>query len=167
MQAFAASHGRIWGQIASGIISADVSGNEEGWFRIQLGNLDKRINLIPRPRHFGGRQWYFMCPIRNPLASLLWKPSGATLFCSRRTWGRQVAYQSQFNDWTSRAHAGKARIKSRLIANIDPDDWDFPPKPKWMRWKTYQSYEHNFDRCEDILDIGLAGFVARLNKKPI
>jgi hypothetical protein len=45
----------------------------------------------------------------------------------------QVAYQSQFNDATHRAHAGKARIKSRLIANLDPDEWDLPPKPKWMR----------------------------------
>ena len=33
---------------------------------------------------------------------------------SRRTWGRQVAYHSQFNDATNRAHNGKARIKARL-----------------------------------------------------
>jgi hypothetical protein len=32
------------------------------------------------------------------------------------------------------------------------EDWDFPPKPKWMRWKTYnrldekaQAYEKAFD----------------------
>ena len=39
----------------------------------------------------------------------------------RETWGRQVAYQSQFNDASNRAHAGKARIKSRLIGSLDPD----------------------------------------------
>src|SRR6267142_1338299 len=22
-------------------------------------------------------------------------------------------------------------------AELDPDEWDFPPKPKWMRWATY------------------------------
>src|SRR5258708_28652 len=33
-------------------------------------------------------------PSRTRLASVLWKPSGATRFCSRQTWGRQVAYQS-------------------------------------------------------------------------
>ena len=47
-----------------------------------------------------------------------------------------MAYQSQFNDPTSRAHNGIARIKSRLIADLNPDDWELPPKPKWMRWTT-------------------------------
>src|SRR5258707_15434186 len=121
-----------WGEIASGIISADMSGRHEGWFRIQLGGLDQRIILVSRPRHFGGRQWYFMCPVRNRPASVLWKPNGATRFCSRQTWGRQVAYQSQFNDAASRAHGGQAKIKGRLIADLDPDAWDLPPKPKWM-----------------------------------
>jgi hypothetical protein len=60
-----------WGEIASGTISADMSGPHEGWFRIQLGSLDQRIILIPRPRHFGGRQWYLMCPVRNQTAPCL------------------------------------------------------------------------------------------------
>jgi hypothetical protein len=98
-----------WGDVASGMISADMSGKHEGWFRIQLGKLDQTITLITRPRHFGGRQWYFMCPV-SP-ASVLWKPNGATRFCSRQTWGRQVAYQSQFNDAASRAHGGQAKIR--------------------------------------------------------
>jgi hypothetical protein len=45
-----------WGEIATGTISADMSGKDEGWFRVQLGSLDQWIILIPRPRHFGGRQ---------------------------------------------------------------------------------------------------------------
>jgi hypothetical protein len=117
-----------WGEIATGMISADMSGEDEGWFRIQQGSLDQRIILIPRSRHFGGRQWYFVCPVMNQLASVSWKPGGATRFCSRQTWGRQVACQSQFNDATNRAHAGKVRIKSRLIADLDPDEWDLPPE---------------------------------------
>jgi hypothetical protein len=74
-----------WGEIASGTISADMSGQNEGWLRIRLGNLDQTITLITRSRHFGGRQWYFMCPARNRPASVLWKPNGATRFCSRQT----------------------------------------------------------------------------------
>jgi hypothetical protein len=31
-----------WGQIASGFISADMTGENEGWFRIRLGGLDQR-----------------------------------------------------------------------------------------------------------------------------
>jgi hypothetical protein len=33
-------------EIASGIITADMSGTHEGWFRIQLGNLDQIITLV-------------------------------------------------------------------------------------------------------------------------
>ena len=155
-----------WGEIANGTISADMSGKDEGWFRIQLGSLDQRIILLPRARHFGGRQWYFMCPVRNRPVSVLWKPNGATRFCSRQTWGRQVAYQSQFNDAINRAHAAKARIKSRLIADLDPDEWDLPPKPKWMRWATYNRYSDRHDRYEDVLDHGLIALAwpARLDR---
>lgn len=95
-----------WGELATGMISADMSGQYQGWFRIQLGSLDQRIILVSRPRHFGGRQWYFMCPAMNRPASVLWKPSGATRFCSRQTWVRRIAYQSQFDDAANRAHAG-------------------------------------------------------------
>jgi hypothetical protein len=93
--------------------------------------------------------------------SVLWKPNGATRFCSRQSWGRQVAYRSQFNDPTSRAHAGKERIKSRLIADLDPDEWDFPPKPKWMRWATYNRHTDQHDRYEDMLDRGLIVLAAK------
>jgi hypothetical protein len=73
-----------------------------------------------------------------------------------------VAYQTQFNDATGRAHMGQARIKSRLIGDNDPDEWDLPPKPKWMRWKTYNRYEEKFDHYEASLDYGCAALVAKL-----
>jgi hypothetical protein len=74
---------------------------------------------------------------RRP-ASVLWKPPGAQSFASRQAWGRQVAYASQFKDRIDRAHHGQAKIKSYLcsMGGFEPDEWDFPPKPKWMRWKT-------------------------------
>jgi hypothetical protein len=108
-----------WGDIASGLISADMTGQDEGWFRIHVGSLDQWIILVPRPRHFGGRQWYFMCPVRNRPASVLWKPPGATRFCSRQTWGRQVAYGSQFIGATDRAHNGKARIADTAFVSTN------------------------------------------------
>ena len=43
--------------IASGLITANMEGLYQGWFRFQLGSLDQWIDLIPQPRHFGGRQW--------------------------------------------------------------------------------------------------------------
>jgi len=129
-----------------------MQGEQEGWFRIQLGQFDQRIILVARPRHFGGRQWYFMCPRMNERTSVLWKPPGARDFCSRQAWGRQVAYHSQFLCPSDRAWHGKEKIKSRLIADLDPNEWDLPPKPKGMRWRTYQRYEAKFDAYEDFLD---------------
>jgi hypothetical protein len=33
---------------------------------------------------------------------------------------------------------------TRLIGDL-PDDWDLPPKPKWMRWRTYNRLVERFD----------------------
>src|SRR5438477_544340 len=111
-----------WGEIANGVVSADTTKQYEGWLRIQIGNLDQRITLVSRSRHFGGLQWYFVCPVKNRLVSVLWKAPGANQFRSRQAWGRQVAYQSQFNDATYPAHNGQAKIKARLIGDNDPDN---------------------------------------------
>jgi hypothetical protein len=148
--------------IASGFMTANMEGTDEGWVRIQIGNLDQWIALAVQPRRFGGRQWYFKCPQTHRHCSVLWKPPGATRFCSRQTWRRQVAYASQFATPVDRAHRGQAKIKSRLIGNRDPDEWDLPPKPKWMRWSTYNRYVHRFDSYEDILDQHTIGVAARL-----
>jgi hypothetical protein len=49
----------------------------------------------------------------------------------------------------------KAKIKSRVIGNLNPDEWDLPPKPKWMRWRTYNRFVDRYEAYEDILDRGL------------
>jgi hypothetical protein len=79
-------------------------------------------------------------------------PPGARRFCGRHEWGRQVAYASQFGTPVDRAHRGKAKIKARLIGTCDPDEWDLPPKPKWMRWHTYNRQVEKFDHYEGMLD---------------
>ena len=116
----------------------------------QIGDSIQQTTLVWRSRHFGGCQWFFVCPATGRLATVLWKPPGASRFCSRQAWGRQVAYASQFLDRDSRAHHGQAKLNARLcsIGQFDPDEWNFPPKPKWMRWKTYRRYEERFDRHE-------------------
>ena len=85
-------------------------------------------------------------------ASVLWMPPGARRFCGRHEWGGQVAYASQFDTPVDRAHRGKAKIKARLIGDRDPDEWDLPPKPKWMRWHTYNKQVDKFDHYEGMLE---------------
>jgi hypothetical protein len=137
-------------------------GSQGGELVIRLNSSVQGIFLTPRPRHFGGRQWYFVCPVMNRCCSVLWKPPGASRFCSRQAWdSRRVAYSSQFLDADNRAHRGKAKIKARLIADLDPNEWELPPKPKWMRWRTYTRLEERFDRYEAQLELGLAELMAK------
>jgi hypothetical protein len=140
------------GEIASGIITADMTDPSHGWLRLAIGRFEQRITLISRPRHLGGRQWFFVCPVTGGLASVLWKPPGASRFCGRQAFGRKVAYRSQFRNASDRAYSGKERIKARLIGDLDPEDWELPPKPKWMRWATYNRHVERFDAYEEKLD---------------
>ena len=150
-------------QAASGVISADMTDPNRAWFRIEMGKCVQQITLVSRPRHFGGRQWFFLCPATGRLATVLWKPPGASKFCSRQAWGRQVAYRSQFQSASDRAYSGKQRIKARLIGDLDPDEWELPPKPKWMRWETYNRYVERFDDYEELLDqASISSVVKRL-----
>jgi hypothetical protein len=137
------------GEIARGVISADMTNPDSAWVRIAIGRFAQQITLVSRPRHFGGHQWFFLCPDTAGLATVLWKPPGASKFCSRQAWGRQVAYYSQFQDAATRAQLGKERIKYSLIGDLNPDEWELPPKPKWMRWKTYNRYIKRFDDYEE------------------
>jgi hypothetical protein len=141
-------------EITRGVISADMRDCSHAWFRIAMGRFLQQIALVSRPRHLGGHQWFFLCPATGRLATVLWQPPGASEFCSRQAWGRQVAYASQFLDRDSRAHYGQSKINSRLcsIGKFDPEQWKFPPKPKGMRWKTYNEYEEKFDHYEGILN---------------
>src|SRR6516165_6360535 len=58
-----------WGEIASGLITADMTNPNIGWLEISIGGFRQRITLIPRPRHFGGHQWFFRCPERRGSAA--------------------------------------------------------------------------------------------------
>ena len=156
------------GEIASGVISADMTDSMNAWFRVAIGRFVQQITLVSRPRHLGGRQWFFLCPATGGLATVLWKPPGASKFCSRQAWGRQVAYHSQFQDAATRAQLGKERIKARPIGYLDPNAWDLPPKPKWMRWSTYNRYVERFDEYEERLDNAcIASVSKRLGLKSV
>ena len=53
-------------------------------------------------------------------------------------------------------------IKARLIGDNDADEWDLPPKPKWMRWSTYNRLVNRFDSYEEVLERGMPELKAKL-----
>ena len=56
-------------------------------------------------------------------------------------------------------------MKTTLLGDADPDEWDLPPKPKGMRWATYERWVAKYDAAEEMLDAQLAMAAARLMRK--
>jgi hypothetical protein len=91
--------------------------------------------------HLGGSRAWFICPAvgcRHRVAILY----GGTIFACRRC--HQLAYDSTREDGGDRATRNADRIRARLrwepgIAN------GRGPKPKWMRWRTFQRLAHRHD----------------------
>jgi hypothetical protein len=107
-----------WGEVASALISADLSSPPSGWLKLE-GGLNQFILLAAQPRRYGGHQWYFVCPVTGRPTSVLWRPPGAKQFCSRQAWGRRrVAYASQFLDRDNRAHHGQSSPSRTIQAQI-------------------------------------------------
>ena len=145
---------------ASALITIQREGEGQGHLRIVLiGRFEQRLELIAQPRHFGGQQWYFMCPITNRRCSVVWLPPGASRFCSRQAWGKQVAYSTQFEPPFDRAISAREKVKSRLIGDLNPREWELPPKPKWMRWHTYERLAAQYHLQQGIIDQCFARFV--------
>ena len=150
-------------EIAGGIITAGMEHSQDGWMRIQIGKLEQSIALRAEPRHFGGRQWYFICPDTRRRVSVLWYPSGARHFASRHAWRGQVAYKSQFETREDRAHRGQDKIKARL-GNTDNTNRSFPEKPKWMRWRTFARYFQKFEAYDETLDNVMLRLVKKMRR---
>jgi hypothetical protein len=146
-------------EIAKGWITLKKEGEDRGFLRIVIGKLDQRLDLIAQQRHFGGQQWYFRCPVTSHKCSVVWLPPGANRFCSRQAWGKQVAYSTQFEAPFDRAISAREKVKSRLIGDLNSREWDLPPKPKWMRWPTYERLADNYRFQQRIINQCFADFV--------
>jgi hypothetical protein len=150
------------GVIASAFSTIQKESDDRGSFRVTIvGKTQQRLELVACPRHFGGQQWYFKCPVTGKNCSVVWLPPGANRFCSRQAWGKEVAYSTQFESKFDRAITAREKVKDRLIGELNRSEWDLPPKPKWMRWHTYERFAEKYDFQEGIIDQCMADFVAR------
>jgi hypothetical protein len=136
-----------------------------GLLELSILGQQQAFSLVSEPRHFGGLQWYAICSKTGRRVRVLFRPLGATFFASRYAWGRRAAYASQFLDPIGRAWRTKAKVKAALLGDEDPDEWDLPPKPKGMRWATYERWAARYDAAEEMLDTQLVMAAARLMKR--
>jgi hypothetical protein len=135
-----------------------------GWMDVKSGSLDQRIELVSLARHYGGRQWYFLCPRTGRRVSVLWKPPGAGYFASRQSWGRQVAYRSQFQSPYRRASWGAQDIQRRLCKepNTRIVGDELPARPKGMHRRTYEKTVRQYEAYKTIVDQDLIVALARM-----
>jgi hypothetical protein len=151
--------------VAAGTIEADFREEPFGWITLKFGNLEHCLQCCGARRHFGGVQWYFICPGGGGRASVLWRPAGANQFLSRKAWGRRAAYGWQFESPHGRAISRAQNIRYRLggkeyLSLAAPD----PPKPKGMHWRTYEAQLRRCEADKGRWNLHLFSFVQRLKK---
>src|SRR6516164_9094989 len=70
-------HPRYCGEVRTFcLLNWRLSNASRGSVRLLMRALEQSIDLMAAPRHFGGVQWYFICPTTGRRASVLWMPPG-------------------------------------------------------------------------------------------
>jgi hypothetical protein len=128
-----------------------LSSTDQTWIMVQVRDADGNwqtvqqfIHIARRPRHFGGAQAYFRCSRCDRAALKLCQPGCGFYRCRRCL---RLAYPSEREDAVGRAFRAAGKIKGRL--GRDPDYFaPFPPKPRDMRWRTYERRWHEYLEAE-------------------
>jgi hypothetical protein len=136
--------------------------NDEPRLILAHSGIAQYVSLASVPKPYGGQQWYLLCPVTFRRVSVLWCPYGARKFASRHAY-RNAAYNTQFLDPTQRCWRELRRVAKRL-GSTDPDDYDLPEKPKWMRWSTYERLADRHDAANEKLDQQIVIALSRLLK---
>jgi hypothetical protein len=111
-------------------------------------DVDDAILIATTVQPFGGVRWWFICPITRDRVSKLHLPDGAFSFASRRAY--QLGYRSQRETLRDRASSRTFKLRNRLGGR---GGIGCPiPKPKWMRWRTYDRQIERISVAEDIVE---------------
>jgi hypothetical protein len=140
-----------------------ITGGRDGValnYRIRLSGGDwqpvnQRITVQWTPCHFGGERAWFICDVMangmrcgRRVAKLY---GGGRFFACRRCY--RLNYAIQRGGPMDRAHHQLARLQRKLAPNYDGSERLPPPKPKWMRWKTYSRIALQIEAGQEQLDV--------------
>ena len=71
------------------------------------------VSLVTTAPHYGGRRWWFICPIKKIRVAKLYLPPGTTTFASRQA--HRLTYRScQESGWRERSEKLSRRMAERL-----------------------------------------------------
>ena len=142
---------------------------DHGYLRLQhppraessTEHMDYTVGLVSTEVGFGGRRWWFLCPVSGRRCAVLYLPRGAYQFGSAK--GYRLAYGVTRLATHDRLWHRMTKVAHRLGQEPDPE---IPPRrPKWMRHPTYArllaAWHEAAERRDDIYDTKIAGFLAR------
>jgi hypothetical protein len=167
-----------WSYRDSSMASVSVTGGHEAIrldYRIRTHGEDwqsvsQRIPIRWTLCRLGGERPWFVCDVQangvycgRRVAKLY---GGGRLFACRHCY--RLNYAVQRGGPMDRAHHNLARLHRKLQADYDSPGLPPPPKPKWLRWKTYsriaRQIEAGQDRLDAVFTIGAQRLLGRLEK---
>lgn len=95
-----------------------------------------KVPLTWTEPRFGGRRWWWCCPLTGRRCGRLYLPLGASYFAGRETY--RLAYQSQRETTPDRAMRKARKLHKRLGGDGEALGEFTPPKPKGMHRGTYE-----------------------------
>ena len=120
------------------------------------------ISMVTTPCRFGGQRWWWICPATYRRVSKLYLPNGGQRFLSRGRGAYRLAYASQRQGLIDRMHARSRKLYAKLGADYaGPCGPDWPPKPKGMRWRTYDAICDKLDAEANGLNLDLLRLVEK------
>ena len=147
------------------ILDYRIRSNGEDW-----QSVSQRVPIRWTSCRFGGERPWFVCDVHangvycgRRVAKLY---GGGRLFACRYCY--RLGYAIQRGGPMDRAHHNLGRLHRKLRADYDGPDMPPPPKPKWMRWKTYsriaRQIEAGQERLDVVFTIGAQRLLGRLEK---
>jgi hypothetical protein len=132
--------------------------------------VEQRVPICWTPCRFGGERPWFVCDVNangvycgRKVVKLY---GGGRLFACRHCY--RLGYAVQRIGPLNQAHHNLARLHGKLGAHYERPDLPAPPKPKWMRWKTYnliaQRIEEGQERLDEAFMVGAQRLLARAEK---
>jgi hypothetical protein len=101
------------------------------------GAQDYTVKLTATVPTHGGLRWWMLCPRTGQRCGKLYLPNGARVFACREAY--RLFYTSESEGALDRAISRSLAARRRLgCTDTDTLELPFCPKPKWMRWRTYE-----------------------------
>jgi hypothetical protein len=121
-------------------------------------SVEQRVPIRWTPCRFGGERPWFVCNVSTNsvyCGRQVPKLYGAgRLFACRHCY--RLGYNVQRIGPMDQAHHRLARLHRKLSADYDGPEMLAPPKPKWMRLKTYSRIVKQIEDGQERLDVAFA-----------